>query len=154
MLHYTDAHTAGQWNNGWLCSGGGPEPEAEVCTEWRPSYLSVPDVHTFVEGAACQMSAVGTEGHAVDGLLVFGECVDTDASLHVPETNRGVKGCTVDTQTVTTCSKMDAMTYHARLLGEGSLLLLLFVQLFHNIAPKDHHPHFKLTWSLSCVKTA
>lgn len=94
-------------------------------------------MHTFVEGAACQMSAVGTEGHAVDGLLVFGECVDTDASLHVPETNRGVKGCTVDTQTVTTCSKMDAMTYHARLLGEGSLLLLLFVQLFHNIAPKD-----------------
>lgn len=59
------------------------------------SYLCVPDVHAFVKGAAGQMPTIGAESHAVDWLLVFSQRVDTDASLHVPETNRGVKRCTV-----------------------------------------------------------
>lgn len=42
------------------------------------------------------MSPVGAEGHAVDRLLVFRQRVDTDSSVHVPETHRGVKGSTED----------------------------------------------------------
>lgn len=42
------------------------------------------------------MSAVWTEGHAVDWLLVFGQRVDADPSLHVPQTDSGVKRCAVD----------------------------------------------------------
>lgn len=61
----------------------------------RSAYLRVPDVHTFVKRAAGQMSTVWTEGHAVDWLLVFGQCVDADSSLHVPETDSGVKRCAV-----------------------------------------------------------
>lgn len=60
-----------------------------------PSYLCIPDVHAFVEGATGQVPAVGAERHAVDRLLVFSQRVDADAPLHVPETDRGVKGCTV-----------------------------------------------------------
>lgn len=47
------------------------------------------------------MPTVRTESHAVDRLLVFGQRVDTDASLHVPETDRGVEGCTVEEETAT-----------------------------------------------------
>lgn len=61
-----------------------------------PSYLCIPDVHTFVEGATGQMPTIGAESHAVDGLLVFSQRVDADASLHIPKTNRGVKGRTVE----------------------------------------------------------
>ena len=64
----------------------------------HPLYLCIPDVHTFVEGAAGQVAPVGAEGHAVDGLLVLGQRVDADPPLHVPETDRGVKRCTVDTR--------------------------------------------------------
>ncbi|KAJ4936962.1 hypothetical protein JOQ06_001546, partial [Pogonophryne albipinna] len=35
------------------------------------------DVHTLVEGAAGEVPAVWAEGHAVDGLLVAGQSVDT-----------------------------------------------------------------------------
>lgn len=42
------------------------------------------------------MPTIGAESHTVDWLLVFSQCVDTDASLHVPETNCGVKWCTVE----------------------------------------------------------
>lgn len=42
------------------------------------------------------MSPVGAEGHAVDRLLVFSQRVDTDSSVYVPETHRGVKGSTGD----------------------------------------------------------
>lgn len=42
------------------------------------------------------MPTIGAERHAVDRLLVFSQRVDTDASLHVPKTNCGVKRCTVD----------------------------------------------------------
>lgn len=41
------------------------------------------------------MSTIWTESHTVDWLLVFGQCVDADSSLHVPETDRGVKRCAV-----------------------------------------------------------
>lgn len=60
------------------------------------SYLRVPDVHAFVKGAAGQMPTVGTESHAVDRLLVFSQRMDTDASLHVPKANCGVKRCAVE----------------------------------------------------------
>lgn len=56
--------------------------------------LSVPDVDTLVKGAAGEVPAVGTEGHAVDGLLVAGQSVDAHAALHVPQTHSGVKRCT------------------------------------------------------------
>lgn len=42
------------------------------------------------------MSAIWTEGHAVDWLLVFGQRVDADSSFHVPETDGGVERCAVD----------------------------------------------------------
>lgn len=60
------------------------------------SYLCIPDVHTFVEGAAGQMPPVGAERHTVNGLLVFSQRVDADPSLHVPQTNCGVKRCTIE----------------------------------------------------------
>ncbi len=56
------------------------------------AHRRVPDVNTLVEGAAGQEPAVRTEGHAVDGLLVFGERVGADASIHVPQSHRGVEG--------------------------------------------------------------
>lgn len=66
-----------------------------------PPHLCIPDVHAFVKGAAGQMPTVRTESHAVDRLLVFGQRVDTDAPLHVPETDRGVERCTVEEETAT-----------------------------------------------------
>lgn len=53
--------------------------------------LGVPDVHTLVKGAAGEVPAVGAEGHAVDGLLVASQSVDAHPTLHVPQTNCGVK---------------------------------------------------------------
>lgn len=53
--------------------------------------LSVPDVDTLVEGAAGEVPAVRAEGHAVDGLLVAREGVDTHPALHVPQTHCGVE---------------------------------------------------------------
>jgi len=53
--------------------------------------LSVPDVDTLVKGATGEVPAIGTEGHAVDGLLVVGQCVDTHTPLHIPQTHSGVK---------------------------------------------------------------
>lgn len=50
-------------------------------------YLSVPDVHTLVEGAAGQVLPVRAEGHAVHGFLVFGERVDAHAPLDVPKSD-------------------------------------------------------------------
>lgn len=50
--------------------------------------LSVPDVDTLVEGAAGEVSAVRTEGHAVHGLLVASQRVDAHPALHVPQTHR------------------------------------------------------------------
>ena len=61
------------------------------------SYLCIPDVHAFVKRATGQMPTVWAESHAVDRLLVFSQRMDTDASLHVPKTNCGVKRCTVET---------------------------------------------------------
>lgn len=49
--------------------------------------LSVPDVDTFIEGAAGKVSAIRAEGHTVDGLLVAGQCVDTHPTLYVPQTH-------------------------------------------------------------------
>lgn len=49
--------------------------------------LSVPDVDTLVEGAAGEVPAVGAEGHAVDRLLMAGQCVDTHSTLYVPQTH-------------------------------------------------------------------
>lgn len=43
------------------------------------------------------MAPVGAERHAVDGLLVFGQRVDADAPVHVPEPDRGVEGRAVET---------------------------------------------------------
>ena len=62
-------------------------------TSQLDAHRGVPDVDTLVEGAAGEVSAVGAEGHAVDGLLVAGQSVDTHPALHVPQTHRGVKGC-------------------------------------------------------------
>lgn len=59
-------------------------------------YLCVPDVHAFIKGAAGQMAPVGTESHTVHWLLVFGQSVDANASVHIPKTNRGVKRCAAE----------------------------------------------------------
>lgn len=79
---------------GSVCSNNG-QPKC-VCVYMflfvPSSHLCVPDVDTFVKGAAGQVSAVRAEGHTVDWLLVFGQRVDADPSLHVPETHRGVEG--------------------------------------------------------------
>lgn len=44
------------------------------------------------------MAPVGAERHAVDRLLVFGQRVDADAPVHVPEPDRGVEGRAVETR--------------------------------------------------------
>lgn len=49
--------------------------------------LSVPDVDTLVEGAAGEVPAIRAEGHAVDGLLVAGQCVNTHPALYIPQTH-------------------------------------------------------------------
>lgn len=54
---------------------------------------------TLVEGAAGQVSSVGAEGDAVDGLLVLGQRVDADPSLYVPQTHGGVEGGAVGGRT-------------------------------------------------------
>ena len=54
-------------------------------------YLDIPDVDAFVEGAAGEELAVGTEGDAVDGLLVLRQAVNILARLDVPQANRRVE---------------------------------------------------------------
>lgn len=49
--------------------------------------LGVPDVNTLVKGATGEVPAIRAKGHAVDGLLVAGQCVDTHPTLHVPQTH-------------------------------------------------------------------
>lgn len=60
------------------------------------SYLCIPDVHAFVKGTTCQMPTIRAESHTVDWLLVLSQRMDTDASIHVPKTNCGIKRCTVE----------------------------------------------------------
>lgn len=95
-----------------LCNCGLKLPSANthvflVCFIWKTAksesewcklfpYLCVPDVHAFVKRAASQMPTIRAESHTVDRFLMFGESVNTDASIHVPETDCGVKRCTVD----------------------------------------------------------
>lgn len=55
------------------------------------AYLRVPDVHTLVKGAAGQIFAIRAKSYTIDGFLVFGERVDANAPLHVPQPNRRVK---------------------------------------------------------------
>lgn len=43
---------------------------------------------TLIEGAAGEVFAVGAEGHAVDGLLVFSQRMNTNASFDIPQTHR------------------------------------------------------------------
>ena len=64
-------------------------------------YLSVPDVHTLVEGAAGQVLPVGAEGHAVHGFLVLGQCVEAHAPLHVPEADGRIERGAGKTKMVT-----------------------------------------------------
>lgn len=79
------------------------------------AYRGVPDVDALIEGAAGQVLAVGAEGHAVHGLLVLGQRVDANASLHVPQPHRGVKrstgkrvkGCTFVNKNVGTTKKCE-----------------------------------------------
>lgn len=47
-------------------------------------YLYIPDMDTLVEGSTGQVFAVGTEGHTVDGLLVFGQGVETPTLFYLP----------------------------------------------------------------------
>lgn len=47
-------------------------------------YLYIPDMDTLVKGSAGQVFAVGTEGHTVDGLLVFGQGVETPTLFYLP----------------------------------------------------------------------
>lgn len=68
-----------------------PKCTLSVISRAGCTHRRVPDVNTFVEGAAGQEPAVRTEGHAVDGLLVFGERVNADASIHVPQSHRRVE---------------------------------------------------------------
>ena len=56
-----------------------------------PTHVHVPYVDALVEGAAGEVLAVGAEGHAVDGLLVLGQRVQTRAAVHLPESNRRVE---------------------------------------------------------------
>lgn len=51
-------------------------------------------MHTLVKGAAGQVLAVGAERDAVDRFLVFGECVDAHAALHVPQPDSGIERST------------------------------------------------------------
>lgn len=46
--------------------------------------LSVPDVDAFVKRTTGEVAAVWAEGHAVDGLLVAGQCVNTHTAFDVP----------------------------------------------------------------------
>lgn len=47
-------------------------------------YLNIPDMDTLVEGSTGQVFAVGTEGNTVDGLLVFGQGVETTTLFYLP----------------------------------------------------------------------
>lgn len=56
--------------------------------QWESgNYLSVPDVHTLVKGAAGQVLPVGAKSYTIDWFLVFGERVDANTPLHVPQSN-------------------------------------------------------------------
>lgn len=48
-------------------------------------------MHTLVKGATGQILPVRAKSHTVDRLLMFGERVDANASLHVPQSNRRIK---------------------------------------------------------------
>lgn len=84
--------------------GSGLKQQFKQTREWSLSELintfsqfesdahrRVPDVHTLIEGAAGQVLAIGAEGHAVDGFLVFGQRVNADASLHIPQSHSRVE---------------------------------------------------------------
>lgn len=70
-----------------------------ICINRSLTYRGVPDVDALIEGAAGQVFAVGAEGHAVDRLLVFGQCVNANASLHIPQSH-----CRVERGTVCVCA--------------------------------------------------
>lgn len=63
----------------------------ENATTGMENYLSIPDVHALVKGAAGQVLPIRAERYTVDRLLMLGQCVDADASFHVPQPNRRIK---------------------------------------------------------------
>lgn len=54
-------------------------------------YLSIPDMDTLVKGSTGQILPVRTERYTIDRLLMLGQCVDANTSLHIPQSNRRVK---------------------------------------------------------------
>lgn len=65
-------------------------------------YLSIPDMDTLVKGPAGQIFPIRAERHTVDRLLMLGQCVDANASLHIPQSNRRIKWSTRKTTGKTT----------------------------------------------------
>ncbi|RUS71533.1 hypothetical protein EGW08_020703, partial [Elysia chlorotica] len=50
--------------------------------------MHIPYVYTFVEGSTGYEFSVWAESHAVDGLCVLGECVETGPPLNLPQSHR------------------------------------------------------------------
>ena len=96
---YHQRHQGSPWvsENLTVLGVGLGRPEMRVAGMQR-AYLSVPDVHALVEGAAGQVLPVGAEGHTVHGFLVLGERVDAHAPLHVPKSDGRIEGGAGKTQ--------------------------------------------------------
>lgn len=46
----------------------------------------------LIEGTTGQVFTIWAEGHTVDRFLVFGQCVNANAPVHIPQSNSGVEG--------------------------------------------------------------
>ena len=55
------------------------------------NYLSGPYVNTLVEASGSQVFAIRRKGHAVHGLCVLGECMDTQAAFNIPQSDGGIE---------------------------------------------------------------
>lgn len=70
------------WNHEWLDNYA--TKKMWSTNKQTERYLYIPDMDTLVEGSTGQVFTVGTEGHTVDGLLVFGQGVKTPTLFYLP----------------------------------------------------------------------
>lgn len=106
-----DLHGKARSTHSWITSF--PQPSCQP-RNWKYAfqegfghrksryYLSIPDMDTLVKGSTGQIFPIRAERHTVDGLLMLGQCVDANASLHIPQSNRRIKWSTRKTAGNTT----------------------------------------------------
>lgn len=56
----------------------------KLSEEAEKLYLRIPDVYTFIKGAAGQVPAIRTESYTVHRFLMFCQSMNTNSSVNIP----------------------------------------------------------------------